>query len=516
VDQMLTFGDYFAVVRRRFVWILGAIVACVLLGLAYSEYETPTYEARSTVVLANVAPPAFMGGGTSSSATIERLVATQATIGSSGEVATRTVNSPQFADTGISSQQFLEMSSVSPDPKANTLHFTVQADRRELAVRLANVFAKQYVDYQAQLVGENAQPTIDSLEGTIDDLKGIPGPTLATAKANLANLKAYVIAQQSQTTAANPATNASQVQPDTRRNVLLALALGTALGLALAFIVHAADNRVYSVRRFAAASALPVIGKLPSLGWRHRRRPITDAGTRIHEQARVAAARLGFARNAGHAKTLLVTSADPVAGSSDVATWLAWGQAEIGNRVTLIDLDFTHGKGGEELLSIPAGRPGASDVVANRTELDQAAMELHTSGGGVLTVIGPGPPPSDEMSVATSPAFHLLLERAREDADLVLLNAPAVTDSSFTVVLTEFADALVVVARLPRTREVDIGRLRDALAGTPTPTLGAIVVGGEDYPDAGSAPPMARTGRNRPEGARSGLGDWSGDVVSRS
>lgn len=513
MDQMLTFGDYIAVVRRRLVWIIGAIVACVLLALAYSEYETPVYEARSTVVLSNVAPPAFLGGGSSSGSTIERLVATQATVASSYDVAEQTV---RVADPQITPEKFLEMSSVSADPNANTLRFTVQADREDQAKKLANVFAKQYVEYQAAKVDERTAAIRDGLQKNLESLQEFQVAERATARANLAALDSYALAQKAQTSDPNRATDATQVQPDTRRNVLLALALGTALGLALAFIIHASDNRVYSVRRFAAASALPVIGKLPSLGWRHRRRPITDASVRTQEQARVAAARLGFARNAGHAKTLLVTGADPVAGSSDVATWLAWGQAEIGNRVTLIDLDFFQGNGAQELLDIPPGRPGASDVVANGTKMEQAAIELQTSGGGVLTVIGPGAPPSDEMSVATSPALHLLLQRAREDADVVLLNAPAVTDSSFAVVLTEFADALVIVARLPRTRDVDIGRLRDALAGTPTPTLGAIVVGGEDFADAASAPPMAPNGHNGRAEARSSLGEWTDDVVSRS
>jgi Mrp family chromosome partitioning ATPase len=118
------------------------------------------------------------------------------------------------------------------------------------------------------------------------------------------------------------------------------------------------------------------------------------------------------------------------------------------------------------------------------------------------------------LRVATSPGLHLLLEDARQHAEIVLVNAPALTDSSFAVVLTGLADALVISARLPRTRTGDVTRLRDALSGTPTPPLGAVVVGGEGYPDAASVPPMApgEGGRN---GGLQGGSKWAGDVVSR-
>jgi len=510
VEHMLTFGDYLTVVRRRFLWIGGAIATALLVALAYSAYQSPKYEARSAVVLGNVSPPEFLGGSSSSSAsTIERLVATQASVASSSELADKTLQITGLDGT-LSTDQFLDMSSVSPGQNANTLSFTVRAGSERQAWRLSSAYALEYVKHHVAELEATKDALVDKI-ATLSD-----GAELARAKSNLADLEAYQKAQEAQTYVSKRATQATQTQPDLQRNLLLGLALGIAVGIGFAFLIHGADDRVYSVRRFAEASGLPVLAKLPLLRWRHRRRPIAQAESRLKEQARVAAARLRFARNASGASTLLVTSPDLVTGSSDVSTWLAWGQAEIGNRVTLIDLDFTHGNDAKHLLGLPDGRPGVSDVVAGDSRFEQAATEVHMPGGGVLTVIGSGGVPADEISLTTAPGLHLLLERAREESDVVLVNAPAVTESSFAVVVTEFADALVVVARLPRTREVDIGRLRDALAGTPTPTLGVVVVGGDDYPDAASVPPMAPSDRASRAEPRSDVGDWAADVVSRS
>ena len=128
MDQMLTFGDYLAVVRRRMWWVIGAVAVCLLLALAYSKHQTPKYQAEATVVVGNVTPPSsFGGGGGSSGTSIERYVATQATIGSSTAVAKNTVQDPRVKAASITPQQFVAISTVAADSTANTLHFTVVA-----------------------------------------------------------------------------------------------------------------------------------------------------------------------------------------------------------------------------------------------------------------------------------------------------------------------------------------------------------------------------------------------------
>jgi capsular polysaccharide biosynthesis protein/Mrp family chromosome partitioning ATPase len=516
VDQMLTFGDYMAVVRRRKWWVIGAVAVCLLLALAYSNHQTPKYQAESTVVVGNVSPPTFFGGGGGSSGTsIERYVATQATIGSSNQVATLTVQDPKAQAGSISPKQFVAMSSVTADATANTLHFTVVAHSADQAISLANAFAYQYTQRAKTLLEDATQPTIDGLNKAIATYGPNQITALQTARENLLEVTNFRTQQEAQTTVSNQATSATKAQPKTTRNLLIGLAFGIALGLALAYIIEAADDRIYTVRQFAAASGLPVIGKLPPLRTRLRRRSVDEVGNLTREQARVIAARLAFARNASHAKMLLVTGADPVGGSSDVSTWLAWGLAEIGHRVVLIDLDYAHGDDAAELLSLPGAGAGASGVIERGGSFETAGVSVPVPGSGSLTVISPGAPPADTLRVATSPGLHLLLEEARQHAEVVLVNAPALTDSSFAVVLTGLADALVISARLPRTRTGDVTRLRDALSGTPTPPLGAVVVGGEGYPDATSVPPMAPGEGGRNGGLLPGGRKWTGDVVSQ-
>ena len=159
MDQMLTFGDYLAVVRRRMWWVIGAVAVCLLLALAYSKHQTPKYQAEATVVVGNVTPPpSFGGGGGSSGTSIERYVATQATIGSSTAVAKNTVQDPRVKGASITPQQFVAISTVAADSTANTLHFTVVAHSSDLAVNLANAFADQYVQlFEGVAEGLNAK-----------------------------------------------------------------------------------------------------------------------------------------------------------------------------------------------------------------------------------------------------------------------------------------------------------------------------------------------------------------------
>jgi capsular polysaccharide biosynthesis protein/Mrp family chromosome partitioning ATPase len=502
----MTFGDYVAVVRRRAGWIITSVVVCVLLSLAYSHHQAKKYQASSSVVITNVAPPAFLGGsGSSSSTTIDRQVATDATIADSAPVAELAVQQAGMAQ-DLNGKELLAASSVVPDTSANVLHFTVTAGGSDNAVTLANGYATAYLKYQNEQITNSTKGIITALNNQIAQLQTTPsqGARLASAKANLDALTTYISAVKGQTTRANAtlATDAKKTQPKTSRNVLLAAAFGLAIGLILAFIIQAADDRVYSVRQFARLSLLPIIGKLPPMRSRLRNRPIREAPEPLKEQARTVAARLGFARNARHASTLLITSADPIIGSADVASWMAWGLAEVGNRVVLINMDIDHPDDPAPLLEL-SGINGMSD--------EGSTVAPNVSGGGSLVVATPGP------SVAPhSPEMHLLVQRARDEADVVLINAPAITSSSAAVVLTELADAVVPIARLPRTRRGDIARLLDALGGIPTATLGAIVVGGEDYAEPESAPAVSHQERPRADSAHGAqLEQWAGDVISQ-
>ena len=183
---MLTFGDYVAVVRRRMWWVIGAVAVCLLLALAYSKHQTPKYQAEATVVVGNVTPPpAFGGGGGSSGTSIERYVATQATIGSSTQVAALTVQDPKARAGSISPKQFVAMSSVTADSTANTLHFTVVAHSADQAISLVNAFAYQYMQRAKTLLDAATQPTIDGLNRAIAGYGPNQVTALQTARANL-------------------------------------------------------------------------------------------------------------------------------------------------------------------------------------------------------------------------------------------------------------------------------------------------------------------------------------------
>jgi capsular polysaccharide biosynthesis protein len=506
LDQMLTFGDYLSVIRRRLGWIVASMVVCMLLAYAYSKHQGSKYEATSTVVITSVVPPSFLGGsGGSSSTTIDRIVATDATLADSLPVATLAVQQAGMAQE-VTGDQLLGASSVVPDTSANALHFTASSSNADNAVKLANGYAAAYQKSQADALAKSTDPVEKSLTTQIQTLVGLPsqGAKLAAARAELDQLRTYVTTVKAQTTAPNPANQAKQVQPKTSRNLLMGAAFGLAIGLILAFVIQASDDRIYSVRQFARLSRLPIIGKLPPLRALRGRR-IDEAPELLKEQVRTVAARLTFARNASHASTLLVSSADPIGGSVDLAAWMAWGLADLGNRVVLLNVDTAHAQDAASLLGLPVQTGETADA-------DGVVVPL--TGSGTLMFLTLGSRGTGPLTV--TPDIQLLVQRAREEADVVLINAPAITVSSTAVVLTELADAVVVTARLPRTRRPDVARLLDALSGIPTPTLGAIVVGGEDYAEPEFAPPVAPSGGARTESRSSvELGQWAGDVVSQ-
>jgi Mrp family chromosome partitioning ATPase len=199
-------------------------------------------------------------------------------------------------------------------------------------------------------------------------------------------------------------------------------------------------------------------------------------------------------------------------GSSEASAWLAWGLAEIGNRVVLLDVDTARAGEASAMLELPQRNAPSRRKRSDGTAFEQQLIERETPAGGRLSAL-PATAAADASATLTPAGVGGFLQRVRDDADVVLLNVPAITDSSWALVLTEHADAMVVVARLPRTRRADVARLRDAVAWTPTPALGAVVVGGEGHADPASAPPM--TSSNGAKKDPLTLESWARDIVSQ-
>jgi capsular exopolysaccharide synthesis family protein len=140
-------------------------------------------------------------------------------------------------------------------------------------------------------------------------------------------------------------------------------------------------------------------------------------------------------------------------GKSTIAMALASCLAkDFGVECILLDADFeTHSVGREFGLE---GRRGLSDVIRGQSTFESVA---HRFRGAPLTVMTAGLSRTEPARLARSESMPLLLERMRQLYAFVVVDLPAVLESTNAAVLGRQCDGVVVVSRAGSTsgRELD-------------------------------------------------------------
>jgi polysaccharide biosynthesis transport protein len=246
-----------------------------------------------------------------------------------------------------------------------------------------------------------------------------------------------------------------------RRGPLLgaAAAFGVLFGLLLVHLLELADGTVRSgddVRRHLGLRCLALI---PEIGRR------TLAGGRVHEYAlqkplspfaeQIRALRAGLWMERMRPRIVAFTAARPSEGKTTVTLALARCAALCGERVVVVDCDVRQPSIGR-MFGIDGGS-GLIDCLQGRATLADVTCRDAATG---LTVIPAGSLDVNALSMFMSPTMAELLQRLRQDYDLILLDAPpahAITDAR---VIAGMAEATVLCLRWHST---PIGVVRDAL-----------------------------------------------------
>ena len=173
---------------------------------------------------------------------------------------------------------------------------------------------------------------------------------------------------------------------------------------------------------------------------------------------------------AGHAHSVLVTSADAGAGKTFVAANLALLFAnEPAIRVLLVDANMRRPRF-EGLFGVPS-RLGLADVLAGRAELEDSVNFVSEVGLSVLTAGRSGNP----RDLASADRFEAVLQQMKRTADLVIVDAPALNTWVDARSMAAAADGVLLVTRSGKSRAPDVVRGVRSLDGGNL--IGAVITG---------------------------------------
>jgi capsular exopolysaccharide synthesis family protein len=250
--------------------------------------------------------------------------------------------------------------------------------------------------------------------------------------------------------------------PNLILNVLSAILIGGAVGVALALALEQLDQTVSDPRELEAAIGLPLLGTIPKSSMENPVEELEDPKTPLVESYLSTQTRLAFTTDHGVPRTLAVTSTRPGEGKTTTAYALARQLTRTGARVVLIDGDMRspslHG-----LFGV-SGERGLSNYLAG--DEDASAMVQNCSGG--LKLLPAGPPPPNAAELLTGGRFAKLLTELRREFDHVVVDAPPVMGLADTPLISTVCEGVVFVVESRATpismARVAISRLRESKA----------------------------------------------------
>jgi non-specific protein-tyrosine kinase len=267
--------------------------------------------------------------------------------------------------------------------------------------------------------------------------------------------------------------------------LVLAAILGLLAGGGVVFVLERFDTRIRTKRRAEEAFELPVLAEIPEFPHRKLEQDGIVAASRPKSLSADSFRILGAAvmrRPPQAPQVILVTSPGPGEGKTTVVANLAATFAEVGKKVLVISCDL-HRPAIHRRLGVPNSK-GLTDMLRGLEDgLDddghgrrRAALILD---GNVwktrlenVRVIPSGPVPEKPAELLSSDAMSELLAKAREVADVVLIDTPPILAVSDATHLFPMVDAILVVGAAGRTSSEAAKRSSELLLRLGAPALG--------------------------------------------
>ena len=276
---------------------------------------------------------------------------------------------------------------------------------------------------------------------------------------------------------AKPPTPDTRTFPSLPATVAVAVMLGLALSVGIAFLREVTDTSVRSPRDIARVGQLNLLGMIP-----HQLDDPQAAGARLPlvifdapssmaaEEFRKLRTRLQHTAALDSARSILVSSAGPGDGKTAVACNLAAGLALNGRRILLVDANFRRPEI-HNTFEVPNDQ-GFSDALNSLSYFDTAVRDTPVAN---LFVMPCGPKPVNATELLESQLLIDFIERALEDFDHVIFDSGPLLIVSETMALAPRVDGVVSVVRARANSRGVLQRMRDVLRHVKAEHLGVVL-----------------------------------------
>ncbi|EIF51211.1 tyrosine-protein kinase family protein [Sulfurovum sp. AR] len=233
------------------------------------------------------------------------------------------------------------------------------------------------------------------------------------------------------------------IKPKRKLIVLVGLILGLILGIAVAFLREFLDDRIKAEEDVTKVIDVPILGLIPHM------KEVNDKGqvfsspkSALAESFRNIRTNLQFMARDKHAHVIAITSTVGGEGKTTTSINLGGIMSMADKKTVILNLDMRkptlhqkfgliNSKGMSTLLS---GHTALGEVIQN-TEFDN------------LDIITSGPVPPNPSELIQSPLMENVLEKLREEYDVIILDTPPIGLVTDARTLMHFADTSIYLLR---------------------------------------------------------------------
>ncbi|MDO5633352.1 MAG: polysaccharide biosynthesis tyrosine autokinase [Micrococcus sp.] len=418
----MTVVDFLRILRVNLVLIVVATILGGLLGWGYSALQPRVYVSSSTGYLA---PRAVEGGVIGSGLPADQQASAYLALIDSPRVTERVARETGQQVAGTLSARLVDGS--------NLIRVTARSEDPQVAAALANSALQATADVALE-VDPNA--TIDVVP--LDDARVPTTP----------------------------------VSPNVRNLVLMGLAAGLGLGVAIALLRRLLDTRVRTTTDVQNIVKAGVMGVLPENTTLTRKgTEAVELDPRAGEAVRQLRTNLRFVSVDTPPRIISFTSANPAEGKSTVVASLARALAMAGERVLVVDADLRRPR--QHSYFQVSGDVGLSEVLAGDIQPEDA---LVYSGVPGLYVLPAGRTPPNPSELLGSERMRALLKLAAQDY-VVLVDSPPLLPVTDASLLATAVDGTVLVVRQRKTRKDHLEIARNMLGTVDARILGTVLNG---------------------------------------
>ena len=256
-------------------------------------------------------------------------------------------------------------------------------------------------------------------------------------------------------------------KPKVAQNMIIAVVVGLALGVGLAFLIEYLDTSVKTMQDVESALGVPVLAVIPRDVALLKDAPsdCPDA-----EGYRIMRTNIEFNRKSPDAKTLTLVSGGAGEGKSTTLNNLAFTFANGGYRTLIVDADLR--RPSQHRFFGATNEQGLSDYLTTDIPLDPLVLKTPVEN---LSLLPSGRLPIDAVGILNSQRMIDLIHQVKTDYDVIFFDSPPILGVSDASVIASAVDMTIVVVQHRRFPRSMLQRVKQGLVNVGANIIGCVL-----------------------------------------